>query len=83
MSLVPDFDELIAQYAAGPFTDESTLIDVGLVSLSIFRIVAELKPDPGVEIDIEGLAAVTTVADLKRWLGPLAGVAAATGGTAR
>jgi aryl carrier-like protein len=79
MSVTPDFDELIAQYAAGPFTDESSLIDAGLVSLSIFRIVGELKPDPGVEIDIEGLAGVHTVADLKAWLRPLVGAAAPAG----
>jgi aryl carrier-like protein len=76
MSVTPDFDKLIAPYAAGPFTDDSTLIDVGLVSLSVFRIIAELKPDPGVEIDIEGLAGVRTIAELKLWLDALAGAPA-------
>ncbi|MEV5716973.1 hypothetical protein AB0L41_24030 [Amycolatopsis mediterranei] len=68
MSESPDLDEVIARYAAGPFTDSTLLTEAGVVSLSIFRIIAALRPDPDVEIDVESVACVRTVLDLKQWL---------------
>ena len=63
-----DLDALISRYAPGSFTDSTPLNEAGLVSLSVFRIAAELAPDFAAEIDVEGLAGVHTIADLKRWL---------------
>ncbi|MGW4213749.1 hypothetical protein ACWEIJ_37600 [Lentzea sp. NPDC004789] len=79
MSSAAQIHALIESHAAGSFTDSTTLVDAGVVSLSIFRMIAELRPDPGAELDIEGLAHVHTVADLKRWLGAIAGASAQLG----
>jgi hypothetical protein len=69
MSEPPDLDEVIARYAVSSFTDTTLLTEAGVVSLSIFRIIAELHPEPDVEIDIESVADVRTVLELKQWLG--------------
>lgn len=78
-----DLDRAIARYTAGPFTDSTLLTDAGLVSLSMFRIAAELCPDPSAEINVEGLAGVRTIRELKQWLGGLLGNGAEVGGAAR
>jgi hypothetical protein len=69
MSEAVDLDEVIARYATRSFTDSTLLTEAGVASLSIFRIVAALCPDPTTEIDLESVAKVRTVLELKQWLG--------------
>ena len=71
MRLAAEYDQLIGTHSMGEFTDASRLTDIGLVSLSVYRIIAALEPEPGVEIDAERLAHVHTVGELKRFLDEL------------
>ena len=64
-----DFDAIIARYAIGDFTDDSPLTDVGVDSLSVLRMAAELATDPAQPVWPERLARLRTVGDLKAWLG--------------
>lgn len=73
MSRTLDLDSVIGSYAAGPYQDATPLAEVGIVSLTIFRIITEIGPEAGVEIDVERLASVETVGDLKDWLQHLTG----------
>lgn len=63
-----ELDRLIAAYAGGPFNDSTKLAEAGVVSLAVFRIIADLGPSTGVEINAERLADVHTIGDLKAWL---------------
>lgn len=69
-------DAAIAVYASGEFDDATPLAEAGVASLAVLRIVVDVLPDPSYELDTEALAAVSTVGDLKRWLGALPGVRA-------
>ena len=68
-----DLDTVIDRYAAEAFDDETSLIEAGLVSLSIFRIITDVVIDDDVEIDASRLADVRTIGDLKNWLRELTG----------
>jgi hypothetical protein len=70
------FDGVIARYAVGEFDDTTPLRAVGLESLSVLRIVADLLTDPEAQVWPERLATVWTVGDLKAWLGELTGAQA-------
>jgi aryl carrier-like protein len=77
-----DFDEVIARYAMWSFDDDTPLVQAGLDSLSMLRMVADLETDPDREIGAERLVAIDTVGELKTWLtslyGPDAGRAGAS-----
>lgn len=66
-----DLDAVISRYAMWPFQDDTTLVQAGLDSLSVLRMVADLEPDPDREIGAERLVAIETVGELKTWLAAL------------
>lgn len=68
MAATPDLNEVITRYTSSTFTDATPLTEAGLASLSVFRIVAALCPDPALEINVESLSCVRTVSELKQWL---------------
>lgn len=78
----PDLDAVIGRFALWPFTDETPLIQAGVDSLSVLRIVADLAVSPGQEIGVERLVAIQTIGELKDWLREMSRPAAAPGGTA-
>ncbi len=55
------------------FTDRTELVALGVDSLLLLRVIADLAVDPTQEIDPQGLADVITVSDLRdfvaRWDG--------------
>ncbi|WP_197287468.1 phosphopantetheine-binding protein [Streptomyces apocyni] len=61
----------IAEFVRMPFTSASDLAEIGLDSLSIIRIVADVLPDADQEIDAGELADLRTVGQLQDWLGRL------------
>jgi acyl carrier protein len=71
----PDLDAVIGRYALWTFTDETSLVQAGVDSLSVLRMVAELATSPDREIGAERLVAVTTIGELKDFLADLTGSA--------
>jgi acyl carrier protein len=69
--LVRKFDEefisTIHQFVHVLFTNESTLVEIGLDSLAVLRIVTALAPDPDREIDLSELADLRTVGQFRHW----------------
>jgi hypothetical protein len=63
-----DLDDVIARYATEPFEDSTPIVEAGLVSTSVLRVITDVVTDPGVEIDAGRFADVRTVGDLKQWL---------------
>lgn len=61
-------DSTIERYVGVPFTDESTLVELGIDSLSALRIVTALADDGDREIDLADLVEVRTVGQFRRWL---------------
>ncbi|MBT2383368.1 phosphopantetheine-binding protein [Streptomyces sp. ISL-11] len=51
-----------------PFTDATELAALGVDSLLLLRVIADLALDPTQEIDPQGLAEVITVADLRAFV---------------
>ena len=72
MTSVKTIDDAVSRYASIPFDDTATLIEVGIESMSIVRIIVDLNFDPSLEIDMSRIVEMVTVADLKRWLRGLA-----------
>ena len=69
-----DVDALIANHATSGFTGGTPLLDAGIESLSLLRMVAEVVPDDGdQEIDATRLAELRTIDDLRAWLTDLVG----------
>ncbi|MGH8791176.1 MAG: acyl carrier protein [Stackebrandtia sp.] len=67
-ALPADLDAVIGRYATWTFDDDTSLVQAGLDSLSVLRMVADLAPDPDREIGAERLVAIETVRELKTWL---------------
>jgi aryl carrier-like protein len=65
--------EVIGRIARVPFTADSALVEIGLDSLSMLRIVVAFAPDSDQEIDAAELAALRTVGQFQEWLRELAG----------
>ncbi|MFP3986814.1 acyl carrier protein [Streptomyces sp. E11-3] len=58
----------IAEFVRMPFTPASDLAEIGLDSLSVIRIVADVLPDADQEIDAAELADLRTVGQFQDWL---------------
>lgn len=69
--LVREFDEeltsTLRKFVRVPFTDESSLVEIGLDSLAVLRVVAALAPDSDREIDLSELVDLRTVGQIRRW----------------
>ncbi|MFT7836825.1 phosphopantetheine-binding protein [Saccharothrix sp. BKS2] len=63
-----DIDATIRRFVRVPFTDASTLAEIGLDSLTTLRVVAELVPDPDREIDLAELADLKTLGRFRAWV---------------
>lgn len=65
------FDEeltlTIRKFVRVPFTDESSLVEIGLDSLAVLRVFAALAPDSDREIDLSELVDLRTVGQVRRW----------------
>lgn len=68
MLLPADLDLTIARYATHSFTDATLLLDAGIPSLSLMRLVVDALPNGDTEIDVTSLVDLRTVGDLKSWL---------------
>ncbi|WP_424186731.1 phosphopantetheine-binding protein [Actinokineospora sp. G85] len=74
-------DARLAKSIRVPYTDDSTLTEVGLDSLTTIRIAVALVPDDDREIDAGDLAGLRTVGQMRAWLLDLVRDAAPAGGT--
>jgi acyl carrier protein len=71
MTDAEDIDTIISRYAMWSYQDDTTLVQAGVDSLSVLRMVSDLMPDPEREIGAERLVAIETVGELKAWLADL------------
>lgn len=73
MAAPADLDAVIAKYATRGFTDSTALLDAGIQSLSLLRLVVDVLPDDDAEIDVTSTADLRTIGELKAWLVSLTG----------
>lgn len=67
-------DDLLARQLGRPLgtaDDDRTLVDLGIESRQVVRIVAALPLGPEVEIDFARISRGSTLRDLRRWLAGL------------
>jgi aryl carrier-like protein len=67
-----ELDTMIAEHATAAFEDSTPLLQAGLESLSILRLVVAVATNDSAEIDGTRLAQLRVVGDLKLWLTELA-----------
>lgn len=67
-TFVDDIDATIRRFVRVPFTDASTLAEIGLDSLTTLRVVAALVPDGDREIDLAELADLKTLGQFRAWV---------------
>ncbi|MEV0704755.1 hypothetical protein AB0I53_43490 [Saccharopolyspora sp. NPDC050389] len=63
-----EIDAQLAKFVRVPWREDSTLIEVGIDSLTAVRIVVGLLPDDDAEIDAGQLGGIQTVGQFRRWL---------------
>ncbi|MGW7256358.1 acyl carrier protein [Streptomyces sp. NPDC054834] len=81
----PVLDDLLVRHLGRDLdvTDDSrTLVDLGVESRQVVRIVAALPLDPDVEIDFARISRHSTLRDLRHWLAELLDAQPVPGGEA-
>ncbi|RKT82210.1 hypothetical protein SAMN05421805_111126 [Saccharopolyspora antimicrobica] len=63
-----EIDARLAEFVRSQWRDDSTLVEVGIDSLTAVRIVVGLLPDDDAEIDAARLGGIRTVGQFRQWL---------------
>ncbi|GAB3678014.1 phosphopantetheine-binding protein [Saccharopolyspora tripterygii] len=67
--LVPsEIDVQLQKFVRVPFSDDSSLTEMGIDSLTAVRIIVGLVPDEEFEIDAGTLSGIETIGQFRRWL---------------
>lgn len=63
-----EIDAQLTKFVRAQWRDDSTLVEVGIDSLTAVRIVVALLPDDDAEIDAARLGGIRTVGQFRQWL---------------